>query len=237
MLAELTRIEAGWPLAASLAATVAAQGLLAGRRRMALNEALHELRRPLQALVLSLGSAEARGVDLSQQAALALERLDREINGGVMTDQRELVGVGGLLEAAIRRWQRRAALTGASLHLREASAEVSVSGDRAAITQALDNVIMNALEHGGPRILVRAELAAPVVRFVVADSGRRESPRERRRLLRQLLASLSGRRRRGHGLRVVRRVAAAHGGHFQLRRLEAGAEATIELPLAGEGER
>lgn len=234
MLAELTRIEAGWPLAASLAAAVAAQGLLAGRRRTALNEALHELRRPLQALVLSLGPAEARGADLSRQTALALERLDHQINGGAAADRCEPISVRGQLEAAVRRWQGRAALAGATLRLREECAEVTVSGDRGAISRALDNLIVNALEHGGPRVLVGAELAAPAVRLVVADWGRRGSPQGRQRSLRRALASLSGRRRRGHGLRVVRRVAVAHGGEFRLRRLKAGAEATIELPLAGE---
>lgn len=235
MLAELTRIEAGWPLAASLAAAVTAQGLLAGRRRTALNEALHELRRPLQALVLSLGPAEARGADLSQQTALALERLDREINGGAAADPCEPVSVGELLQAAVRRWQGRAALVGATLQLREGGAGVSVRGDRGAISRALDNLIVNALEHGGPRVLVGAEPAGPAIRLVVADSGRCGSPRGRRRSARRAPASLSGGRRRGYGLRVVRRVAASHGGGFRLRRLEDGARATIELPLAGEG--
>jgi signal transduction histidine kinase len=233
MLAELTRIEAGWPLAASLAAAIAAQGLLAGRRRTALNEALHELRRPLHALALSLGPAQARDAELSRQAAVALERLDREINGGAAAQQRESLDLGGLLEVAVRRWQDRAALAGAALGLREGCAEVAVSGERGAIAQALDNLIVNALEHGGPRVLVGAEVAAPLVRIVVVDSGRCGSLRDPDRTLRRILSSLSGRRRRGHGLRVVRRVAATHGGEFRLRCLETGAEATIELPLAG----
>ncbi len=42
-----------------MAATVAAQGLRAGRRRTALNEALHELRRPLQAVALASGPGVA----------------------------------------------------------------------------------------------------------------------------------------------------------------------------------
>jgi signal transduction histidine kinase len=235
MLAELTRIEAGWPLAVSLAAAVAAQGLLAGRRRTALNEALHELRRPLQALVLSVGPGEAKGADLSQQTALALERLDREINGGAAAERCELIGLVALLDAAVRRWQEKASLAGGSLRLREDCAEVTVSGDRGAIAQALDNLIVNAIEHGGPRVLVAVELAAPVVRVVVADSGRRGSRRGRRPSLRRAPGSLSGRRRRGHGLRVVRRVATAHGGGFELCRFEAGAEATLELPLIGGG--
>ena len=52
---ELAEIVAGWPLAATMAAVATAQGLRAGRRRGALNEALHELRRPLQAIALAGG--------------------------------------------------------------------------------------------------------------------------------------------------------------------------------------
>ena len=52
-MTELAQILVGWPLALSMAATVAAQGLHAGKRRTALNEALHELRRPLQAVALA----------------------------------------------------------------------------------------------------------------------------------------------------------------------------------------
>src|SRR4249919_2186392 len=49
---ELAEVVAAWPLGATLAAAVAVHGLQVGRRRSALNEALHELRRPLQALAL-----------------------------------------------------------------------------------------------------------------------------------------------------------------------------------------
>jgi hypothetical protein len=38
--------------------------------------------------------------------------------------------------------------------------------------------------------------------------------------------------RRGHGLRVVADVAAAHGGRFAACRHAAGATAVLELPLA-----
>jgi len=44
---------------------------------------------------------------------------------------------------------------------------------------------------------------------------------------------LAGRRRHGHGLRIVRRVAARHGGSFRLRRSPSGTEACLELPLSG----
>jgi signal transduction histidine kinase len=235
VLAELTRIEAGWPLAASLAVALTTQGLLAGRRRMALNEALHELRRPLQGLVLTVGAGDPRDAGLSEQTTLALARLDREINGGAAVERRQEIEVAALLERAVRRWQGRAALAGRTLRLRDHCSAVTLSGDQGALAQALDNLIANAIEHGGSRVLIGAELEPPVARLLVADSGR-SSPRARRTpVLSRLIASLPGRRRRGHGLRVVRRVAATHGGEFRLRRCETGTEATLELPLAGGG--
>ena len=38
--------------------------------------------------------------------------------------------------------------------------------------------------------------------------------------------------RHGHGLAIVSRVAAEHGGRFRMLRTAAGATATLELPLA-----
>lgn len=231
MLAELTRIEAGWPLALSLAVAVTAQGLLAGRRRTALNEALHELRRPLQALALA-GPGAAAGAGLSEQTALALERLDREINGGPAHDRRQQLEVMALAEAAVRRWQGKAALAGCTLRLDERCEAATFDGDRTAVAQALDNLVVNAIEHGGPLVLVGAEVSPPVVHVTVLDTGGGERARRRRRPG-QRLVGLSGRRRRGHGLRVVRRVAAAHGGEFRLhRRGGTATAATLELPLA-----
>ena len=85
-MTDLAGIASGWPLAASMAVALTAQGLRAGRRRSALNEALHELRRPLQAIALAAPGMAGFGPVGSEGsvrlAAAALERLDREINGG-----------------------------------------------------------------------------------------------------------------------------------------------------------
>lgn len=234
MLAELTRIDAGWPLAISLAAAVATQGLLAGRRRTALNEALHELRRPVQALVLATPAIATRGArvgDLPRQTALALERLDREINGGQQPQVRAEVSAATLLEAALDRSCLRAESAGASLRLQEGTEDAILSVERSGVDQALDNLIINAIEHGGPRIVVGAGVIGTVLRLTVTDSGRVPASGPRRPLRGNALVALSGRKRHGHGLRVVRRVAAAHGGALYLHRLPHGSEATLELPL------
>lgn len=213
------------------------------RRRTVLNEALHELRRPLQALAL-VGAEDSptapAGIEHSvRMAATALERLDREINGGAETMAFEPLPIGALLGECVGRWQGRAALAGSSLVLRSAerpdSANLTlVEGDRWALTQALDNLLVNAIEHGGPRILASVTEDGGRLRVSVRDCGRplplpgagARGPRV------GLGERIRGRARHGHGLRVVRRVAAAHRGCFSLHRTPGGAEAILELPAA-----
>ncbi|MDX6622583.1 MAG: hypothetical protein QOE75_515, partial [Solirubrobacterales bacterium] len=117
------------------------------RRRTVLNEALHELRRPLQALVLagSEGAAAPAGIEHSvRMAATALERLDREINGGPAATVLEPLGAASLLAATVERWQGRAAAAGSTLVLRGGEGEAPpaevapIVGDRWALGQALD---------------------------------------------------------------------------------------------------
>ncbi|HEX3240008.1 MAG TPA: HAMP domain-containing sensor histidine kinase [Solirubrobacterales bacterium] len=198
------------------------------RRRAELNEAVHELRRPLQALALTAaGSAEVE--QSVQLAAAALERLDREINGGATADARAPLRVRPLLESAVGRWRRRADLAGGSLELRWRAGDPVVHGDRCGMLQALDNLVLNAIEHGGSRIVVEATSDGAGVRVAVVDSG--SARRQRRLAPARPFTRLRGRSRRGHGLRVVRRTAAAHGGSFDLRRSGTGTEAVLELPL------
>lgn len=238
---DLASTAAGWPLAASMAVVLAAQGLRAGRRRYALNEALHELRRPLQAIALASsgsGAGAPHGVNGSVElAATALERLDREINGGPAAAIRGSVRFQPLLQASVGRWRARAAMAGGSLELRWRAGRAVVLGERSGLSQALDNLIVNAIEHGGPSIVVEARRRDGWLHVSVADSGRSSRPDSRGESPAEVLARLSGRHRHGHGLPVVRQVAAAHGGRFLLRRSEQGSLAVLELPLAAEAQR
>lgn len=236
----LAEVVAAWPLGASLAAVVAVQGLRTGRRRTALNEALHELRRPLQALALvppGTVPVERSAIQGSvQMAAAALERLEREINGEASAPVRETLAARPLLDSAVRRWEARAALAGGSVSLRWRAGEATIEADRRGVAQALDNLVVNAIEHGGPEIVVEAQAGRDVLRVAVVDSGRGARPESRHESPAELIARLSGRRLHGHGLRVVRRTVAASGGHFKLRSSARGTEAILELPLAGREE-
>jgi len=236
-MTELVQI-AVWPAVLSMAAAVAAQSLRAGRRRSALNEALHELRRPLQAVALAVGPGPGRSGAAGEPielAAAALERLDREINGGPLAPPIGTVDAAALASSAVARWQGRVRFAEGSLELRWSAGSALVKGDRSALAQALDNLIVNAIEHGGPTIVVAGRIREGRLRIAVVDSGRAMRPRSRRNTPAQVIARLSGRHHRGHGLGVVRRVAAEHSGRFALRHGERGSLAVLELPLV-EGE-
>src|SRR4051794_10453379 len=134
-LASFVDVGAGWPFVLGIAA-VGAAGVRDVRRRAALNEALHEVRRPLQVLALTApieGSAAGKLEGPVRMAAAALDRLDREINGGGAAGARvrAVVSAAPLLEAAVGRWQARAAVAGRSLELRCRCGTASVSGDPA----------------------------------------------------------------------------------------------------------
>lgn len=229
MVVGLAEIAGGLPMAASFAFAGGIASVREGRRRAALNAALHELRRPLQALALT-GSLGEDTFDASLHLATsALQRLEREVNGEPPDVVFELVSARSLAEAAVGRWQKLAIRAGASLRLHWVGGEGSLWGDPVDLAQALDNVITNGIEHGGGSVLVAGSEEGGIVRLSIRDSGIRRGPR---RSPLNRLRRLGGRSRRGHGLRLVRRTAAAHGGGFRLRRAENGSEAVFELPAA-----
>lgn len=236
MALELAEVLAGFPLAASFAIAGGIGLLREGRRRSSLNEAVHELRRPLQVLALSLpaDTETARVLNSSlHMATAAVDRLDREINGGrtLATDAR--IGLRPLVEEAVERWQAHAEVTDRSLSLAWRGDTPLLRGDGIELGQALDNLISNAFEHGSGEISVQVLEGSGLLRIVILDGGQVIHSQERARP--GLGARLSGRGRHGHGLKVVRRVAARHGGSFELRRSANGTEASLELSLDGEG--
>jgi signal transduction histidine kinase len=240
MTGTLDWVAAGWPVAATLALALVADRFHAGRRRSALNRSLHELRRPLQALALALphphGSPGASGT--LEMAISALAQLDREINGGAAGPgpNRRRFDCRAVAAAAARRWAGRASVHGGSLELRWGAPGTVLEGDPQRLAQALDNLIVNAFEHGGPQVLIEASIGRGMLRLTVRDSGRATRPPGRSETPRETIARLTGRARHGHGLRVVRAVAREHGGRLLLRCTEGGSTAVLELPLARAAE-
>ena len=206
-----------------------------GHRR-SLNRALHELRRPLQALLLldhppqgSVPSAAGRR-GLLELVATALDDLDREVNGGEAPVGSRRFSCREHLFACLERW-RHAAASGGGFRVYWDAGPAPVEGDPARLAQALDNLIANALEHGGPPIVVTGARVASRIRITVAngsaDPAAGDNPRPRR--------GGSGDPRRGHGTEVISEVASAHRGRFALCHAGGGSVAALELPLAEPG--
>jgi signal transduction histidine kinase len=229
MAVELAEVAAGLPVAASFALAGGITSLREGRRRAALNEAMHELRRPLQALSLTLPgrSPEVPQVETSLELATgALERLDREINGSVLEEMVCEVSIDDLIDEALQRWKSTAAHSGRSLQ-REWNGPVTyVEGNRFDLSQALDNLLSNAIEHGTGGVRIGWRREGGWVCISVSSAGAAPPPTAARRRW-----GSRGRRRRGHGLRVVERVARRHGGSFCFRPGRESVKASLRLPL------
>jgi signal transduction histidine kinase len=232
---ELAELAAGLPFAVSFAMAGGISALREGRRRTALNEAVHELRRPLQAMALSVpASAERAGAFESslRMATAAVDRLDCEINGRSSLGRTDVVPLRPLVESAVERWQVRASLEKRALSLKWEAGDPRLPGDAVQLGQVLDNLISNGLDHGSGEVAVEVKQGCRVTQLVVANE-KRVQPVGSRRGTPDLRAGITGRHRHGHGLRIVRRVAARHGGSFHLRHHRDNCEALLELPLCG----
>jgi signal transduction histidine kinase len=236
---------AGWPLAAILALALASLAGWTAHRRTAINRALHELRRPLQALALAVPrpASDPRPASSALRLAIhALADLERTVNGtgaprgGAIPFELRCgpASCWELCAAAAQRWQSRARLAGATVALDWTAGDAVVRCDRAALSQALDNLLLNAIEHGGPRITLGGALRRERVLISVCDAGRQDEEPRGEGSPREVLSRLIGTRRRGHGLSVVRATAGEHGGRFVFYRGESGATAMLELPLPAE---
>jgi two-component system, OmpR family, sensor histidine kinase TctE len=195
-----------------------------------LNRALHELRRPLQALVLmeadsgqpaaSPPAASRRG--LLEVASSALQELDGAVNGDAPARPPRRFSCREVVLAALERWRPMTARAG-GIRVYWDAGPAPVEGDPVQMAQALDNLISNALEHGAPPVVVTGARVAGRIRVTIANRAGDERPARHRDP------------RRGHGTEVVSRIASTHRGRFAICQTASGCVAALELPLAEPG--
>jgi two-component system phosphate regulon sensor histidine kinase PhoR len=119
-----------------------------------------------------------------------------------------------------------------------------VLADREALTEALLDLLANAVKYTGPdkRIAVKAWRSGPTVFLAVADNGPGIPTREQKRIFEKFYRSSDALRRSiegtGLGLAMAKHVVSRHGGHIEVEsEVGKGSTFTISLPVAPAEER
>ncbi|HEX6458225.1 MAG TPA: ATP-binding protein [Thermoleophilaceae bacterium] len=192
----------GWTLALAAACYVARL-----RRRLQLVAcAEHELRGPLAALTLA--AARRRAVETSviegqlERARIALADLTEARRGRRAPARLERLDMGQLARRAASSW----AGTGAQVTLDWRAGHAPVDADPARVSQALGNLLSNAVEHGDGNVVLRGVWRAGRLRVEVANRGR--------------------------GLAIAARAVEDVGGRFGFTAAGDQVLASVELPAA-----
>ena len=219
-------------------------------RRRLINDVSHELNTPLSVIKL-----EARGLrDGLQSAETASDHIIQEVDrlSGIVTDldwlaetdhgdvrlTLESVSMAELLTAEVDRWQPQAQARQVRLSLELSDDLPDASLDRMRMSQALGNVIGNALnctEGGGSILLTAWREGEGVVAISVADDGmgisEADLPHVFDRFYRTNQARSRGIGGRGLGLSITRAIIEAHGGTTTVASNGPGRGTTVDIRL------
>jgi signal transduction histidine kinase len=208
-------------------------------RRRALTGPLHELRGALAAIQLGLFALERRGpaaaaadrIDAlrmqAERAHTAVEDVDDiRLARGSSERPLERVEVGAVVRRRVIAWSGLAETRRRAVELRWPIGPAFARVHEGRLGQALDNLIVNALDHGRGVVRVSGILTETTVRIAVADQGTGLT-----RPLREVMQS-HWHGRHGHGLAVAARIAELHGGRLVATSGRIGSRVEIELPLA-----
>jgi signal transduction histidine kinase len=127
------------------------------------------------------------------------------------------VELGELAAETVEAARLATAAGGARLEVATPPAPIVVDGDRGRLRQALYNLILNAVQVGGPEVTVRVAAKADGdgrARLSVEDDGPGVPPELAKRLFEPFVSARPG--GSGLGLTVARRVAEQHGGTLGL---------------------
>lgn len=205
---------------------------------------LGRLRNRLEELDAAADDPEARGeaIGLAMQeidqinglfdSLLALARLEsgREFAQPVPIDARSVIGsVGEIYRPVVED-------AGGTLQLPAATGDpLVVRGDARLLSQALSNLIENAIVHAGeqPAITLDVGKSGENVVFTVTDNGPGIPPSEREKVLRRFYRMDSSRSRPGSGLGLAMCAAVAgwHGGELVLTDNDPGLRVDLILPV------
>jgi two-component system phosphate regulon sensor histidine kinase PhoR len=214
----------------------------------------HELRTPLtsirlfsETLALRRGDAEAEAKcvqGLSRETTRLQELIDRLLDWGQMESGRRLyhmreTDLYAIVAEATSAFEPMREQRGAALSCELPAGLPPVLADRAAVSDALLNLLTNACKYGGdpPQIQVTVEVRGRNVGLIVSDNGSGIPAREHKRIFQKFyrVDDRLSREREGSGLglAIVHHVAKAHAGSVEVKSAPGtGSAFKLWLPVA-----
>jgi two-component system phosphate regulon sensor histidine kinase PhoR len=258
----------GWLVVAMVATTVIGGifAIISVRREARLgrlqtdfvNKVSHDLRTPLTSIrmfveTLQLGRAhdparQQEALEIIAEEAERLSRLiDRLLDYARMEQGRRTYDlrpepVRPMVDAAVAALAPLRLHTPVTLDVSVAADLPRVQADRAALVEALVDLLINAFKYTGDdkRIRVEAWRAGPTVRIAVADNGPGIGKQDLKRIFDRFYRGRDPLQRiiegSGLGLAMVKHIVAGHGGKIEVEsELGKGTTFTVTLPAIEEG--
>ena len=197
---------------------------------------VHEVRSPVAALSAIAGTladddmdpaARPELVRLASVACRAIERIVADV--AVASIQRETIDPIALVRDVVA----AARVGGVPIALATPDEAPAVDADPARLRQALDNLIRNALVHGGTGVDVSVAVRVDdALRIDVSDSGPGIAQHDLDRIFDTGVRLDPNRPGAGLGLAMARSIAEGHGGTLTVESAEGGGTVfTVSLPL------
>ncbi len=191
---------------------------------------------------LELNLAEADGMIRTFDALLMIARVE----SGFMPASKEAIDLGTVARDLAELYEPLAEEAGARIETRVPSGPVVVAASRELVSQAISNLIDNALKYAVPaqadaagRVSVALEAANGRCRLSVEDNGPGIPADKRERVLERFFRLDESRSKPGTGLglSLVQAIARLHGGTLALEDARPGLRVVLDLPLANGTEQ
>ena len=222
--------------------------------------ASHELRTPLSAIVgYAETLADEDDIDRATQVkfgqtirgeARRMLRIIEDLMGlsRIEADRfvapTESVSVSEIVESTIEQLRPAATAAGTEIHFAAKDELPAIPGDRAQISQMVDNLLSNAIRYGsagsGAPVQVTLEPTEGMLRLTVADSGQGIAPEHLARVTERFYRVDAARSRdsggTGLGLAIVKHIVERHRGTLDIRSVVgSGTTVVITLPTLRPG--
>jgi hypothetical protein len=230
------RLTAARKQSTTLSRQLAQADRLASLGRMAADLS-HEIRNPIATIRLHVENALEKSPERQHlaleavlQQVLRLDTLMQRLMAIVqpLNLHPEPVAVHQWLEDCVSQFEDHARQLGISL--RTGGPDIEATFDGPSIGRALDNLILNALQHtpAGGKIDITAHTGVDTLLFCVEDSGPGVPEHERGQIFEPFMTTRTD--GVGLGLAIVRELVEAHGGKVRCTAGRKGARFEMELP-------